>query len=96
VRARRGYVERVQRLDPESIDLLALARHLARMFSGGAEGYIVGRTRLRDAVVERLRCSELQAEELVDTLILRHLIEFSGDPTVAETGAWLIRVHPAA
>jgi hypothetical protein len=86
----------VDRLDPESIDLLALTRYLARMFAAGAQGYVVGRTRLRDAVVERLRCSELQAEELVDTLILRHLIEFNGDPTVADTGAWLIRAQPAA
>lgn len=86
----------MDRLDPESIDLLALTKHLARVFSGGAQGYVVGRTRLRDAVVGRLRCSELQGEELVDTLIMRHLIEFSGDPTVADTGSWLIRVQPAA
>jgi hypothetical protein len=89
-------VSGVDRLNPESIDLLALAKHLARIFEGGAQGYVVGRTRLRDAVVRRLRCSELQAEELVDTLILRHLIEFDGDPTIADTGQWLIRVQPAA
>jgi hypothetical protein len=86
----------VERLDPESIDLLALAKDLASTFEGGTEGYVVGRTRLRDAVVQRLKCSELQAEELVDTLILRGLIEFDGDPTSADNGEWLIRTQPAA
>ena len=81
----------MDRIDPERIDLARLAHHLAVEFDGSVEGYVVGRTRLRDAVAAHEQCSVLQAEELVDTLILRGLVEFSGDPgSAGAPGAWII------
>jgi hypothetical protein len=54
----------------EDLDIDALLTHLAEVFRGAPiEGSIVGRTALRDAVTEHLGCSQLEAEELVDTLI---------------------------
>jgi hypothetical protein len=38
------------------------------------KGAVVGRTRLRDAVAHELQCSQLQAEQLVDTMIGRGLL----------------------
>jgi hypothetical protein len=65
---------------PEDLDLNALVRQLASRFGGGAPvGYVRGKSALRGAVVEILRCSELEAEQLVDTLEARRLIRYEGD-----------------
>jgi hypothetical protein len=78
--------------DVESIDLAALAAKLAATFGGSApEGYVRGRTTLRDAVAAHLGCSALMAENLVETMISRGWLRFDGDPTVAsEGGRWVI------
>jgi hypothetical protein len=53
----------------EEVDLAALARALAARFGRVlAQGYLHGRTVLRDAVAAQLGCSLLEAEALVDTL----------------------------
>jgi hypothetical protein len=67
-------------VDPEDIDLLELRRQLAEHFGrGGPPGYIHGKGALRAAVVAILSCSELEAEQLVDTLETRGLIRYEGD-----------------
>jgi hypothetical protein len=79
--------------DIESIDLAALAAELAGAFGGAApEGYLRGRTALRDAVAAHLGCSDLMAEDLVETMISRGWLRFDGDPTLASEGGgrWAI------
>jgi hypothetical protein len=77
---------------PDQIDLVTVARHLAAIFQQiPIEGYVVGRTRLRDATAEHLGCSLLQAEQLVDTLITRGLIQFEREQGPGDPGSWRIR-----
>jgi hypothetical protein len=65
---------------PEDIDLDELRRQLAERFQGeGPAGYVPGKGALRAAVVFILECSELEAEQLVDTLESRLLIRYEGD-----------------
>lgn len=75
---------------PESIDLAELSFELGQHFDERAPvGYLEGRTILRDLVVDDLGCSELEAEELVDTMIARGFFRFSGDPgSAADVGTW--------
>ncbi len=71
-------------LNPEidQIDLLALCGALlARFGETLEENYLDGRTILRDAVADILRCSELEAEELVDTLEAMRYLRF---PTLSD------------
>ena len=75
-------------LDLEQVDLAALARAIAARVQGPArEGSVAGRTEFRDAVIETLSCSELEAEQLVDTLVARGYLVF--DPT--PPGMWDVR-----
>ncbi|MEZ4273432.1 MAG: hypothetical protein R3C68_18955 [Myxococcota bacterium] len=39
------------------------------------QGYIIGKTAIRDAVMQELQCSALFAEELVDTMESRGFIQ---------------------
>jgi hypothetical protein len=65
---------------PEDIDLEQLRRQLSIRFRGLAPaGYVRGKGELRAAVVATLQCSELEAEQLVDTLEARGLIKYEGD-----------------
>jgi hypothetical protein len=79
-------------LDLEQIDLALLTAELERRVSGPSlAGWVRGRTKVRDAVVEKLACSELEAEQLVDMLIGRRFLRFSGDPASAQGGGlWTI------
>jgi hypothetical protein len=53
----------------EDVDLLAVAMHLRDRFGNTLDqGYLDGRTLLRDAVADHLRCSSYEAEKLVDTM----------------------------
>jgi len=66
---------------PEEIDLRELADSLRRRAPAGEpRGYLRGKTALREFVRELVGCSELEAEELVDTLELRGYVQFHGDP----------------
>lgn len=66
---------------PEDIDLEELRRKLAARFRGTTPaGYVRGKGNLRAAVVAIVDCSELEAEQLVDTLEARGLIRYEGDP----------------
>ena len=56
-------------LDTENIDLAEVAAHLRTACGPLVEGAMIGRTLLRDAVVARLECSELEGENLIETMI---------------------------
>lgn len=80
-------------LDVEEIDLAALGDLLQRIFDGcPPKGFVRGRTTLRDAVADRLKCSEVEAEQLVETMIGYGLLRFEGEPTDASGNAafWVI------
>lgn len=65
---------------PEEIDLFALTGKLRERFGDiGPAGYIPGKTELRAAIVFILQCSELEGEQLVDTLETRGMIHYRGD-----------------
>lgn len=65
---------------PDDLDLNALVRQLSSHFSGAAPvGYVRGKSAIRAAVVTVLKCSQLEAEQLVDTLEGRGLIRYEGD-----------------
>jgi hypothetical protein len=69
------------RIALEDVDLAELTASLRNRFAGAAPlGYHDGRTALRDAVAEGLECSELEAEEIVDTLVARGFVRYEGDP----------------
>ena len=72
--------------DLERVDLAALTQMLRSTFGPSVEGSVVGRTLLRDEVVRRLGCSELQAETLVDTLVDRGFVVRRES---RERGVWL-------
>ena len=68
-------------MNPEDIDLNELRRQLSTRFAGlPPAGYVRGKGELRAAVVRILKCSQLEAEQLVDTLESRGLIKYEGDP----------------
>jgi hypothetical protein len=59
-------------MDVEQIDLRELTVALQREFRQvPLLGAMTGRTQLRDATAERLGCSLIEAECLIDTLVLR-------------------------
>ncbi len=49
------------------------------------EGYILGRTQMRNALAEVTGCSLLQAEDLIKSLIDRGLVRYDGHPMQLET-----------
>ncbi len=58
-------------------------------------GYLRGRSYFRDLIAHELRCSDLEAEELVDTLEMNGFLHFEGDPykrSVADS-RWDIHTH---
>jgi hypothetical protein len=81
-------------IDVESVDLLVLARQLRRLNTGALLGEVVGRTILRDGVVNLLACSELEAENLVETMISRGIIVRRRAERSDEVVEWQIRGNP--
>jgi hypothetical protein len=68
-------------MNQEDIDLVELTRDLETQFEHAPpEGLVAGRTEIRDAVLRRLGCSQLEAEELVDTLVLRGVLQLRESP----------------
>jgi hypothetical protein len=81
-------------IDVESVDLVVLARQLRRANTGALLGEVVGRTVLRDRVVDLLACSELEAENLVETMISRGIIVRRRAERSDEVVEWHIRTNP--
>jgi myo-inositol catabolism protein IolC len=67
-------------IDLENIDLAEVSAHLRAACGPVVEGAVVGRTVLRDAVVAHLGCSELEGEEMVDTMIGRGFLVWREEP----------------
>jgi hypothetical protein len=66
----------------EDLDLRQLTEELKRVLGHGEPvGYLRGKSMMRDALVQMKGFSELEAEELVDTLELRGFLRFLGDPS---------------
>jgi hypothetical protein len=68
------------RFDPEAVDLASTANALKETLGPSVAGSVVGRTRVRDEVVRRLGCSELEAEQVVDTMVARGFLIQSRTP----------------
>jgi hypothetical protein len=84
---------------PDDVDLAQLADALKRTFENSPPiGYLLGRTALRDAVVDHLRCSLLEAEQLVDTMVSRGFLQYQGAPAekIDDLEPWLISREPPA
>lgn len=84
-------------LDLEHIDLEDLAARIRRHVPPGEPpvGYLRGRSYFRDVVARELRCSDLEAEQLVDTLEVNGYLKFEGNPSersVADS-RWNIDPH---
>lgn len=80
---------------PEEIDLQALVEEIRTLLPGGPVGYLRGKALMRDALVERRNISQMEAEDLIDTLELNGYLHFLGDPTqrsVADA-PWEIQPH---
>ena len=67
----------------EDIDLGDLAERIRRHIppTEPPVGYLRGRSYFRDVVTHELGCSELLAEELVDSLEMNGFLRFRGDPS---------------
>ncbi len=67
---------------PEDLDLEQLTQQL-RDALGDAEpvGYLRGKSLMRDVLVHEKGFSDLEAEELIDTLELRGFLRYLGDPS---------------
>ena len=70
-------------VDIESIDLEELARMIRRHIPPNEPpvGYLRGRSYFRDVVAHALQCSDVEAEQLVDTLEMNGYLHFQGDPS---------------
>ena len=68
----------------EDLDLEDVAERLRRHIPEGEPpvGYLRGRSYFRDVLTHELGCSELEAEELVDTLEMNGYLKFEGDPSI--------------
>ena len=66
----------------DDLDLEELVEDLKRKLRpGDPVGYLRGKSLMRDVLVKERNFSELEAEELIDTLELRGFLTFLGDPT---------------
>lgn len=66
----------------EDIDLQQLTAELKNALGPGEPiGYLRGKSVMRNLLVDMRGFSELEAEELIDTLELRGFLRFLGDPT---------------
>jgi competence protein ComEC len=68
----------------DDIDLADLAERIRQHIPPNEPpvGYLRGRSYFRDVLVHEIGCSELEAEELVDTLEMNGYLRFAGDPSV--------------
>jgi hypothetical protein len=85
--------------DPEAVDLADVAERLHESLpTDRIPGYLEGKTTIRDMLVPELGCSELEAEQVVDTLIATGFLRFRPSSSAAESetdGEWQVRVKTA-
>jgi hypothetical protein len=81
----------------EEIDLTDLAERIKRHIppTEPPVGYLRGRSYFKEVIVHELRCSELEAEELVDTLEMNGYLRFEGDPSARSRAEsrWAVLPH---
>ncbi|SEL96936.1 hypothetical protein SAMN05444354_11072 [Stigmatella aurantiaca] len=66
----------------EDLDLRQLTADIkAALGPGEPVGYLRGKSMMRNLLVDMKGFSELEAEELIDTLELQGFLRFLGDPT---------------
>lgn len=66
----------------EDLDLRQLTAELKSALGPGEPvGYLRGKSMMRDMLVHMKGFSELESEELIDTLELRGFLRFLGDPS---------------
>jgi hypothetical protein len=81
---------------PDYVDLRRVAERLHGLFLHQPPvGYLDGKTAMRNALEDSFQLSELDAEELVDTLEARGFVKFEGDPAaiVEVDTPWVIDAH---
>jgi hypothetical protein len=81
---------------PEELDLRELTEELrAKVAPGEPVGYLRGKAYFRDVLVHEKGFSELEAEEVIDTLELQGFLRFQGDPAERSQAEshWDIRPH---
>ncbi len=67
---------------PDDLDLQQLTLELkSKLGHGEPVGYLRGKSLMRDVLVHSHRYSDLEAEELIDTLELQGFLRFLGDPS---------------
>jgi hypothetical protein len=82
--------------EPESVDLGRVTQRLHDLFQHDPLlGYLHGKTAMRNALEDTFQISELDAEELLDTMESRGFIHFDGDPTSESEveASWEIEMH---
>ncbi|MBE2249557.1 MAG: hypothetical protein IAE78_08400 [Myxococcus sp.] len=78
-------------IDPEQVDLGQLKATLGRLVPATArEGFVVGRTNLRDCAARELKCSLAMAEQLIDTMVARGFLRFEEPAAPGEFGLWRV------
>ena len=80
-------------MHPEEVDLVWLSHVIsARVAPEELSEFLEGKTAIRDGVADELACSLTVAEQVVETMILRGMIRYRGDPQRAGShGSWLLR-----
>ena len=70
-------------IDFDHLDLSQLAKLIREHIPAGEPpvGYLRGRSYFRDVLTHALRCSDMEAEQLVDTLEMNGYLLFTGDPS---------------
>lgn len=85
-------------MDLDRTDLAEVARLIQRHIPPNEPpvGYLRGRSYFRDVLVHELRCSDIEAEQLVDTLEGHGYLRFQGNPaerSVADS-RWQVNDFP--
>ncbi|HLT29284.1 MAG TPA: hypothetical protein VK013_04540 [Myxococcaceae bacterium] len=65
----------------EDVDLSQVLDQLRPELGAGVVGYLRGKARMRDLLVERRGFSNLEAEQIIDTMEAQGFLEFEGDPS---------------
>ncbi len=84
-------------MDLSNVDLAEVAALIRRHIPPGEPpvGYLRGRSYFRDVLTHELGCSDLEAEDLVDTLEMNGFLHFQGDPAERSEAEsrWTIDPH---